>query len=92
MLDSCVGLELLFLCNDGRLFIGRLEGTDLQWNVAISDCKERVFEENETTQTIHHGSFLLRGDSIGIVGVVDRNKDEWEKIQSAPIKPLIIYQ
>jgi small nuclear ribonucleoprotein (snRNP)-like protein len=94
MLETCIGLELLFVCNDGRVFIGILEGADLQWNVAISDCKERIFEENQPTQTVQHGCLMLRGDSLGVVGVVDRNKEpsDWTQIQADPLKPLIKYQ
>lgn len=91
-LSGFVKKRVAILTRDGRLIVGTLKGFDQGANVILSNSEERVFRTdlpNETSTIIHGrmmdtlqmGSFILKGDSIVLVGEIDEEKDkkiDWE--------------
>jgi U6 snRNA-associated Sm-like protein LSm8 len=67
-----------------------LTGFDQTTNIILSASKERIFSM-EGTQDLELGLYLIRGDSVVAVSLVDRSRDEeidWEKLKANPLKAL----
>ena len=91
-LERLLGRHLMFVTNDSKVLLGRLEGFDQACNLVTFDCHERVFDSLQGAQIMRHGLFILRGDNLALVGEIDERKDletDWSKIICAPLKPII---
>ncbi|KAH6568452.1 hypothetical protein BASA50_003917 [Batrachochytrium salamandrivorans] len=76
--------------NDGRVILGKLEGFDQTTNLILSSAKERVFS-GEGSQDLSLGLYVVRGDSITVVGLVDVDRDAqipWATTAADPIAPV----
>ena len=57
----------------------------------LSDCKEKIFSQDEPTEIVQLGGYLIRGDTIAIIGEVDEEIEantDYEAMRCVPIKPL----
>ncbi|EGF76595.1 hypothetical protein BATDEDRAFT_92607 [Batrachochytrium dendrobatidis JAM81] len=76
--------------NDGRVILGKLEGFDQTTNLILSSAKERIFS-GEGSQDLPLGLYVVRGDSITVVGLVDEEQDaqiQWATVLAEPIAPV----
>ncbi len=60
--------------NDGRTLLGQLTGFDQTLNIILKDTQERIFSM-DGVETVSLGVYIIRGDNIAIVGLVDKTLD-----------------
>ena len=76
---------------DGRTLVGTLLSCDQVTNIVLSETIERVIrpaDDPESSSEVSHGLYLVRGDNITIVGLVDEELDKsinWEKVRGEVI-------
>lgn len=61
---------------DGRCIVGRLRGFDQTTNIVLDRCVERVFSEDAAVEEVPLGLYVVRGDNVAMVGLVDAELDE----------------
>ncbi|KAJ1953672.1 U6 snRNA-associated Sm-like protein [Dispira parvispora] len=87
-LKSFVNERVLVITNDGRVLVGMLKGFDQVTNLILSDCQERIFSLDEGVETATLGLYLVRGDAVVVVGLVDKEQDENLQLAAIRAKPL----
>uniref|UniRef100_A0A7R9TR73 U6 snRNA-associated Sm-like protein LSm8 n=1 Tax=Prasinoderma coloniale TaxID=156133 RepID=A0A7R9TR73_9VIRI len=90
-LEPLVGNVISVITNDGRNIVGVLKGFDQTTNLILDDSHERVYSSAEGVVQHVLGVYLIRGDTIAIVGELDEDLDaqlELDKIKAAPLKPV----
>lgn len=79
---------VLVITQDGRVIIGTLSGSDAVGSIVLQNSTERIFSPDEGVEEVPLGLYILRGDSICLVGQVDVDKDkgiDWEGVKAEPI-------
>ena len=79
------------LTMDGRNIIGTLRGFDAVFNIVLSDAVERVFSPTSGVETVELGLYVVRGESVCVVGEVDDAADEavaWGSVQGEPLREI----
>lgn len=82
---------MLLVCQDGRVITGTLCGYDASGNVVLASCVERIFSEEAPVEEVPLGVYVLRGDSIAVLGLLDEERDKalaWTTKTVAPM-PMI---
>ncbi|GMM37401.1 hypothetical protein DASC09_047260 [Saccharomycopsis crataegensis] len=81
------------ITTDGRFFIGLLKFFDLSTNVVLQDTKEIIIkdiqDEEDQTQVIDLGVYLIRGDCMVCCGLNDEqleNQIDWMTVEGEPLK------
>jgi len=77
---------------DGRNIIGILRGFDQTINLILSSSFERSISQNDTTQHVQLGLYVIRGENVACVGEVDEEKDriiKWEEKKGETLKPVV---
>ncbi|KAL1935051.1 hypothetical protein VTP01DRAFT_4191 [Rhizomucor pusillus] len=90
LLQPYVDETVLAITTDGRVLVGTLKGTDNNANVILEKCEERVFSV-DGTEVVPLGLYLIRGDSICTVGLIDRDQEaelDFSQIKADPLPPL----
>ncbi|ORZ16985.1 hypothetical protein BCR42DRAFT_413696 [Absidia repens] len=90
LLQPYVDQSVLILTLDGRILVGTLRGTDQTSNVILEKCEERVFSSTGT-EVNPLGLYLIRGDNICTVGLLDTEKEQdmdITQIKAEPLGPL----
>ncbi|KAI9734146.1 MAG: hypothetical protein M1818_006649 [Claussenomyces sp. TS43310] len=60
-------------------------------NLVLSQTHERIIrppEDDEPSSEVLHGLYLIRGDNVAVVGLVDQELDEsinWAEVRGAVI-------
>jgi U6 snRNA-associated Sm-like protein LSm8 len=91
VLEPLVGRVISVITNDGRNIVGELKGFDQTTNLILNESHERVFSEAEGVVQHVLGVYLVRGDTIAIVGEIDEEKDaelDLQAIRAPPLKPV----
>lgn len=89
LIDNTVSV----LTNDGRHIVGTLTGFDKVQNIILTSSFERIYSRDTPTETVPLGLYVVRGDSLAVIGEVDPEKDEevdWEGISADPM-PIITH-
>ncbi|KAJ2772699.1 U6 snRNA-associated Sm-like protein, partial [Coemansia nantahalensis] len=81
--------KVLVVMNDGRVIVGTLCGLDQTTNIIVRGCQERVFSEDEGVEVVDLGLYLVRGDNISVVGLVDEEADAAIDLASTTAAPLL---
>ncbi|KAI0461343.1 hypothetical protein LJB42_001011 [Komagataella kurtzmanii] len=76
MLKPFLEKPVRVITSDGKLITGILLGFDVSTNIILEKAQERVFHLTEETQTIDLGLFLLRGNNVVCIGLVDEEEEE----------------
>ena len=79
--------------NDGRHIVGTLTGFDRVQNIILTGSFERIYSRDTAAETVPLGLYVVRGDSIAVIGEVDGEKDEevdWDSISADPM-PVITH-
>lgn len=77
---------------DGRTLTGTLESTDQVTNLVMSHTIERVIrpaDDDEASTEVEHGTYLVRGDNVVVVGLVDEELDksiDWTKVRGEVVR------
>ncbi|CAA20133.1 U6 snRNA-associated Sm-like protein LSm8 [Schizosaccharomyces pombe] len=80
------------ITNDGRVVLGSLKGFDHTTNLILSDSFERIISMDQDMETIPLGVYLLRGENVAMVGLVNEELDseiEWTKIRGEAIPDVV---
>eukprot|EP00828_Plagiopyla_frontata_P036343 TRINITY_DN47981_c0_g2_i1.p4 TRINITY_DN47981_c0_g2~~TRINITY_DN47981_c0_g2_i1.p4 ORF type:complete len:109 (+),score=37.00 TRINITY_DN47981_c0_g2_i1:63-389(+) len=78
--------------NDGRIFVGLLKGIDQALNACLSETEERIYCKDKGIEAIKIGIYLIRGDTIALIGEIDDDIEknlDFSAIKAEPLKPII---
>jgi len=90
-LSSYVNKKVLILTADSRTLVGTLLSCDQMTNLVLSQTIERIIrppEDPESSSEVPHGLYLIRGDNVVVVGLVDEELDEsinWVEVRGAVV-------
>ncbi|TKY84794.1 hypothetical protein EX895_005874 [Sporisorium graminicola] len=87
-LQQYANQRVLVLTQDGRVLVGTLRGSDSVGSIILASSIERIFSADEGVEEVPLGLYVLRGDSICLVGPLDSEKDkavDWTKVMAEPI-------
>jgi U6 snRNA-associated Sm-like protein LSm8 len=87
-LNQCVSV----ITNDGKVIVGILRGYDFNTNIVLSECHERVFSNREGVRPVQLGIYLIRGDNVAVIGLVDETLDSEIDYSSLLASPLSAIQ
>ncbi|KAJ2777670.1 U6 snRNA-associated Sm-like protein [Coemansia javaensis] len=92
-LQPYVNQRVAVIMNDGRFVVGMLRGLDQTTNIIMQGCTERVFSESEGVEVVDLGLYLIRGDNIAVIGLVDVDVDDTLDLASicVPALPPVKY-
>lgn len=80
------------ITNDGRNIVGDLRGFDKSVNLILEKSHERVFSAEKGVVKNALGVFVIRGDNIVLVGLLDVEEDvsrDLSTLKAPPLKPVI---
>ncbi|KAK9416819.1 hypothetical protein SUNI508_09291 [Seiridium unicorne] len=85
-LDSDSSVEkVVVLTVDSRMLVGKLESFDQLTNLVLSSALERVIrstDDAEDSEEVPLGLYIVRGDNVCVVGLVDEkieNEINWSQ-------------
>jgi len=90
-LQPYVNKKVLVLTADGRTLTGMLLSCDQLTNLVLSNTLERVIrppDDEEPSSEVSHGLYLIRGENVVVVGLLDEELDasiDWEKVRGSVI-------
>ncbi len=82
----------MVLTCDSRTLHGTLSGFDHVQNLVLSDAVERVYSPAAPVQLVDLGLYIVRGDTVALLGEVDEEEDAKVNLANAraePIKPIV---
>ncbi|EPZ33434.1 n-alpha-acetyltransferase 38, NatC auxiliary subunit-like protein [Rozella allomycis CSF55] len=71
-----VNHTISIITNDGRNLVGTLKGYDQAMNIILAGSHERIYSTDEPVEFVQLGLYLIRGDNIAVVGLVDEEIEE----------------
>ncbi|KAG0030037.1 N(alpha)-acetyltransferase 38, NatC auxiliary [Podila clonocystis] len=78
---------------DGRTLVGTFLGYDQAMNVILTDTHERLFSSTEPMKSVPIGVYVIRGETIAIIGQLDEELDEaadYENMRTEPLDPVFL--
>mmetsp|Transcript_21123 Transcript_21123/g.35995 ORF Transcript_21123/g.35995 Transcript_21123/m.35995 type:complete len:111 (+) Transcript_21123:136-468(+) len=90
-LDEMVDGVIEVITNDGRCLMGILRGYDQATNLILADASERVYSTKAGVEQVPLGLYMIRGNNVAVVGLIDEDKDagqDMQTIRAAPLKPI----
>ncbi|PNY26046.1 Uncharacterized protein TCAP_04018 [Tolypocladium capitatum] len=90
-LGSYLNKKVLIVTADSRILVGTLTASDSSTNLVLTDTVERIIREAddpEPSAEVPLGLYLVRGDSVCSVGLVDEKLDEsinWTEVRGSAI-------
>ncbi|CAJ2512986.1 Uu.00g011050.m01.CDS01 [Anthostomella pinea] len=90
-LYSYVNKKVLIMTADSRTLVGNLLSCDQQTNLVLGKATERVIrtpDDDEPSTEVPLGLYLVRGDNVCVVGLVDESLDEsinWQEVKGLAI-------
>ncbi len=89
LFSVCAAAPVSIITNDGRHIVGILRGYDQATNLIVDESFERIYREDAGTETIILGLYVVRGDSIAVIGELDEEADaaiDFSQIRAPPLK------
>ncbi|PWN54194.1 hypothetical protein IE53DRAFT_404246 [Violaceomyces palustris] len=80
--------QVLLITQDGRVIVGTLSGSDSQGNVILSESVERIFSLDAGVEEVPLGLYIVKGDSIALVGDLDQEKDRQMDLSQIRAEPV----
>jgi U6 snRNA-associated Sm-like protein LSm8 len=83
--------KVVVITVDGRTLVGKLLTHDQVTNIVLGDTIERIIrpaDDPEPSSETSHGLYLVRGDNITMVGLVEEELDasiDWTKVRGEVI-------
>ncbi|KAI1319944.1 N(alpha)-acetyltransferase 38, NatC auxiliary [Mortierella claussenii] len=87
-LKSLVERPVFVYLTDGRTLIGQLMGYDQSSNVILGQTHERIFSSTEPMKSVPIGVYVIRGETIAIIGELDEELDEAADYDNMLVEPL----
>lgn len=90
-LNHYINNKVLVITADGRTLTGTLLSCDQLTNLVLSRTIERVIrpaDDPETSSEVEHGLYLIRGDNVVVLGLVDEELDasiDWTNVRGSVI-------
>ncbi|KJZ76672.1 hypothetical protein HIM_04008 [Hirsutella minnesotensis 3608] len=90
-LGGYLNKKVLIVTADSRILVGTLAAADNSTNLVLTDTVERVIREPddpEPSAEVKLGLYLVRGDGVCSVGLVDEKLDDsinWTEVRGAAI-------
>ncbi|TWU74437.1 hypothetical protein ED733_004299 [Metarhizium rileyi] len=90
-LGGYLNKKVLVVTADSRILVGTLSACDQSTNLVLSATEERVIHETDDDEPseIHQlGLYLVRGDNVCSVGLIDEGLDEsinWTEVKGSEI-------
>jgi len=90
-LQAYINKKVLVLTSDSRTLVGTLLSCDQMTNLVLSQTYERIIrplDDPEPSSEVQHGLYLIRGDNVAVVGLVDEEMDEsinWLEVRGAVV-------
>ncbi|KYO00878.1 putative U6 snRNA-associated Sm-like protein LSm8 [Plasmodium gaboni] len=89
-IESYLENEILVITNDSRIFTGKLKGFDQTTNIILGNCHERIYKES--LEKISLGVYIIRGDTVTLIGEIDEDVDKnilHQNIKPQMLKPIV---
>ncbi|KAI1326273.1 putative small nuclear ribonucleoprotein Lsm8 [Xylariaceae sp. FL0255] len=83
--------KVLILTADSRTLVGNLLSCDQQTNLVLGQTVERIIhtpDDDEASTEVPLGLYIVRGDNVCVVGLVDEPLDEsikWDQVKGSAI-------
>jgi U6 snRNA-associated Sm-like protein LSm8 len=83
--------KVVVITVDGRTLVGKLLTHDQVTNIVLGDTIERIIrpaDDPEQSSETSHGLYLVRGDNITMLGLVEEELDasiDWTKVRGEVI-------
>lgn len=87
-LQQYVDQSVLVITQDGRVIVGTLKGSDSVGSIILAGSIERIFSPDQGVEEVPLGLYILRGDSICLVGSLDRDKDKAIDLSQVMAEPI----
>ncbi|KAL2209837.1 Sm-like ribonucleoprotein [Sarocladium strictum] len=90
-LGGYLNKKVLIVTADSRILVGTLAAADNSTNLVLNDAVERLIrttDDDEQSSEVRLGLYLVRGDNVCSVGLVDEKLDEsidWTQVKGAAI-------
>ncbi|KFY55595.1 hypothetical protein V496_06959 [Pseudogymnoascus sp. VKM F-4515 (FW-2607)] len=90
-LEGYINKKVVVLTCDSRTLIGMLLSCDQMTNLVLGQTSERIIrphDDDEPSSEVQHGLYIVRGDNVTVVGLVDEELDEsinWNEVRGAVI-------
>ncbi|KAI1820037.1 like-Sm domain-containing protein [Xylaria intraflava] len=90
-LHNYVNKKVLIITADSRTLVGNLLSCDQQTNLVLGQAIERVIrtpDDDEPSTSVPLGLYIVRGDNVCLVGLVDESLDDsinWEQVKGSAI-------
>ncbi|KAI1132484.1 like-Sm domain-containing protein [Nemania abortiva] len=90
-LHNYVNKKVLIITADSRTLVGNLLSCDQQTNLVLGQTVERVIrtpDDEEGSTEMPLGLYIVRGDNVCVVGLVDEALDSsinWEQVKGSAI-------
>jgi U6 snRNA-associated Sm-like protein LSm8 len=84
--------RVCLLTADGRTLLGTLLAVDNLTNLVLQNTIERIIrpaDDDEMSQEVSHGLYVVRGENVVVVGEVDEELDasiQWDKVRGEGIR------
>jgi U6 snRNA-associated Sm-like protein LSm8 len=91
-LKEYLGKDVTVITADGRNIVGKLRGFDKNVNIVLEKSHERVFSVDKGVVKNDLGLYLVRGDNIVLVGLLDGEEDaarDLSDVKAQPLKPVV---
>ncbi|CAK7197499.1 U4/U6-U5 snRNP complex subunit LSM8 [Sporothrix eucalyptigena] len=91
LLNNYLEKKVLVLTVDSRILVGTLTSIDNSTNLVLLGTVERVIntpEDDEPSAEVPLGLYLVRGDNVCSIGLVDEQLDasiDWTKVRGQVI-------
>ncbi|KAI2620858.1 like-Sm domain-containing protein [Xylaria nigripes] len=90
-LHTYINKRVLIVTADSRTLVGNLLSCDQQTNLVLGQAVERVIrtpDDDEPSTAVPLGLYIVRGDNVCLVGLVDEPLDDsinWEQVKGLAI-------
>ncbi|KAL2891329.1 U6 snRNA-associated Sm-like protein LSm8 [Ceratocystis lukuohia] len=90
-LGSYLDKKVLLVTADSRIIVGTLVAADNNTNLVLKEAEERSIrtpDDEEPSSSVPLGLYLVRGDNVCTVGLVDEELDsniDWTKVKGSEI-------
>lgn len=75
----------MLVTSDGRIIVGHFVGHDQVQNVILKEAHERIYSEDEPPERVPLGLYVVRGDSLVLIGDLDESINDDNIRVSAPL-------
>ncbi|KAG0231614.1 hypothetical protein BGW41_002143 [Actinomortierella wolfii] len=78
---------------DEHSWYGELTGFDQRTNLILTKAEERIYSSTEPMKSVPIGVYIIKGDTIGVIGELDEEKESMADIENVmvdPIDPIVL--